>query len=538
MKSTPPSTTVLEAWRRDIGEGSVIAEAELLADYTLNTGAMQRRVVAVLKPGSLEEVQKVVATANAYKVPLYPISCGKQWGMGSRLPANDDAAIVDLGRMNRIIEVNAQYHYAVVEPGVTQRQLLDRIAAENLPLMLNVTGATSDTSLIGNTMDRGIGYFDSRAHGISNMQVVLGNGETIQTGFGHYANAKTKNLYHHGIGPSLDGLFPQANFGIVTSACIDLMPKPDEHMAAIIKIDSEEKLPLLVDALVQLRSRSVFLTVAHIGNRERSYITLAPLLYEQLVEAGEPASAATRDKAVRMLEESGFGPWSAAIGVLGTKAQLKLAKKEIRAAVAGFAKSMFLNDTLVECAKAVAEKLVFIPAVRKQLMMLKAVEPVYGFTRGEATDESLKAVYWSAGDFEHLAEPDPGRSNSGLLFCLPIIPASGNAVHEVVRDTRDVFARHGFEAAITVNLMSTKAMEGVVSLAFDRRNEEQTQAAHACIQEMEARYMEQGYPPYRVGINSMHHVVDENDPFWRTVRDLKQTLDPNGIIAPGRYNLV
>jgi len=50
--------------------------------------------------------------------------------------------------------------------------------------------------------------------------------------------------------------------------------------------------------------------------------------------------------------------------------------------------------------------------------------------------------------------------------------------------------------------------------------------------------MEQGYPPYRVGINSMHHVVHENDPFWRTVRDLKKGLDPNGIIAPGRYNLV
>ena len=63
-------------------------------------------------------------------------------------------------------------------------------------------------------------------------------------------------------------------------------------------------------------------------------------------------------------------------------------------------------------------------------------------------------------------------------------------------------------------------------------------AAQACIQEMEARYMEQGYPPYRVGINSMHHVVREDDPFWRTVRDLKKVLDPNGIIAPGRYNLV
>ncbi|MBC8874426.1 MAG: hypothetical protein H8E44_33740 [Planctomycetes bacterium] len=35
----------------------------------------------------------------------------------------------------------------------------------------------------------------------------------------------------------------------------------------------------------------------------------------------------------------------------------------------------------------------------------------------------------------------------------------------------------------------------------------------------------------------MHHVVNEKDPLWQTVRDLKKVLDPNGIIAPGRYSL-
>ena len=176
MENSLPATTAIEAWERDIGENSVIADAEFLETYTESVCASQRQVVAVLMPGSLEDVQKVVATANAHKIPLYPISCGKQWGMGSRLPVKDGAAIVDLGRMNRIIEVNAQYHYAVVEPGVTQRQLLDHIKENNLPLMLNVTGSTSDTSLIGNAMDRGVGYFDSRAPGLSNMQVVLGTG--------------------------------------------------------------------------------------------------------------------------------------------------------------------------------------------------------------------------------------------------------------------------------------------------------------------------------------------------------------------------
>ena len=411
------ASIAIEAWSRALGSDAVLSDFQTLEHYTNSACASQRDVVAVLKPSSLEQVQQIVAVANEHQIHLYPISGGKQWGMGSRLPVQDGAAIVDLSGMNRIIEVNAQFHYAVVEPGVTQRQLLDHIKENDLPLMLNVTGSTSDTSLIGNAMDRGVGYFDSRAHGISNMEIVLGNGSTIQTGFGHFSGAQTKNLYQHGIGPSLDGLFPQGNFGIVTSACIDLMPQPDAQMAAILKIDDEKKLPLLIDALVKLRTRNIYTTIAHVGNRERSYITLAPLIYEQLVKDGEPENEVTRNKAVQMLEDGGFGPWSAAIGVLGTKEQLHLAKKEIKKAVSGFASTIFLNDALMARAKSLLMSLSFIPALKKQLIMLNAVEPVYRFTRGEATDKSLKAVYWAAGDFQRLEEPNPGsfRQRSHVL---------------------------------------------------------------------------------------------------------------------------
>ncbi|WP_372794569.1 FAD-binding oxidoreductase [Pontiella sp.] len=531
-------STAIEAWKTTLGADAVIDDVQALENYTRSVCGSSRSVFAVLKPTTHEQVERLVEIANANLTPLYPISRGKQWGMGSKLPVKDGAAIVDLSGMNRILEVNDQFHYCVVEPGVTQRQLLDYIEEHDLKLMLNVTGSTSDTSLIGNALDRGVGYFDSRADGISNMKIVLGSGKTIQTGFGHFPGAQTQNLYRHGIGPELDGLFPQGNFGIVTSACIDLMPKPEAHMAAIVKIADEKELPKLIDALVRLRSRNIFTTIAHVGNRERSYITLAPLLYEQLVAGGEPEGEATRAKAVQTLEKGGFGPWSAAIGVLGNAAQLKLARKEIRKAVSGFAKPMFLNDRLLANAESLLSKLSFMPAMNLQLMLLRAVEPVYGYTRGEATDKSLRSVFWAAGDFQRLEQPDPDQSDSGIMFCLPIIPAFGPTVLEVVQDTSATFAKYGFEAAITVNLMDTKSMEGVVSLSFDRRDAAQREKALACIREMEARYIEQGFPPYRVGINSMDQIVREDDPFWQTVRDLKRALDPNGIMAPGRYNLI
>lgn len=528
----------IEAWTLELGAAHVVCAPEELNPYLDSVCASVRQIPVVLKAFNERQVQAIVKTANRFKVSLYPISCGRQWGMGSKLPVMDGAALVDLSGMNRIHEVNVQHRFAIVEPGVTQQQLQNYIKKHELPLMFNVTGAPSCTSLIGNAMDRGVGYFKSRAEEISNMRIVLGHGEIIQTGFGHYQNAVTANLFPAGIGPSLDGLFMQGSFGIVTSACMALMHKPEKHMAAVIKIDADEKLPGLIDALVNLRVRGVITTIAHVGERNRLFYTLAPLIYEQLIKAGKSEGEATRNEAEQMIETGGFGPWSASVGVLGNRAQLRLARTEIRKAVKGFAQVMFLSDRLYRNARVLSDLFAFVPFVRRQRMLLNASEPIYALTRGETTDESVKALYWAAGDYSSLETVNPDHSDSGILFCLPILPAIGSAVAEVVDDVRRIFAGYGFDAAITVNLINTNAMESVISLSFNRQDAKQTRLAHECIQEMEARFMAQGYPPYRVGINSMHHVVREGDTFWRAVSDIKAALDPNGIISPGRYNLI
>lgn len=248
--------------------------------------------------------------------------------------------------------------------------------------MLNVTGSTSTTSMIGNALDRGVGYFDSRADGISNMIVVLGNGATIQTGFGHFEGARTANLYPHGIGPSLDGLFLQGDFGIVVSACIDLMPAPEQCMTAVVRIDSEEKLGPVIDGMIALRKNGIFHTIVHIGNRARSYILLAPMLYQILMREGGAPGPEMRAQAVTMLEEAGFGPWSAGVGIFGTREQLKYARRAIRRMFRGIAKITFLDDCFIRLAKTASDLLAWIPFVRKQRMLLQAIEPTYGFTQG------------------------------------------------------------------------------------------------------------------------------------------------------------
>jgi 4-cresol dehydrogenase (hydroxylating) len=531
----PRPEKAVAAWEAVVGAEHLYT-GERLAPLLDSVCGLTREVPCLLRPGSTAEVQQIVEIANRFKVPVYPVSCGRNWGMGSRLPIRDGCAIIDLCRMNRILEVNPQHHYAVIEPGVTQRQLYEYIQQHRLPLMINVTGSTADTSLIGNSMDRGVGYFYSRAENLSNLEVVLGNGKILRTGFGHFEQAQTANIYRYGVGPWLDGLFAQGNFGIVTRATFDLMPARPAHLAAIMKIDNPAKLPEFIDRLARLKHDGVIETVVHVGNQTRSEITLAPLVYDQLIARGGKPGPELKARAKALLAKEGFGPWSAIAGVLGTPARLKSARKDIRKALKGVAQTVFLNDFLVQTADRISAPLRSIPFVRNKRVLLHAIQPLYEITKGVPTDAPVKSTYWPVGDDYALNELNPDRSRSGLLYCLPILPIDGTTVAQVMKETEEHFRRHGFDAAITVNLMDSKAMECVVSLCFARDDAEQKAAAHRCIQEMEKHYVQAGWPPYRLGIDSMHQVLTR-DNFWDTPADLKQVLDPEKIMAPGNYSL-
>jgi hypothetical protein len=73
-------------------------------------------------------------------------------------------------------------------------------------------------SVIGNTVDRGVGYTPYGDHfGMHcGFEIVLANGEVMRTGMGAMPGSNTWQLFPYGFGPYADGLFTQSNFGIVT----------------------------------------------------------------------------------------------------------------------------------------------------------------------------------------------------------------------------------------------------------------------------------------------------------------------------------
>jgi 4-cresol dehydrogenase (hydroxylating) len=530
-------TDATRAFREVLGASHVCIDLETRQAYEANVGGSAREISMVLRPEDADQVRRIVVIANEYRVPLYPISRGCNWGLGSRLPARDGCAVIDLSRMNRIIAVDPEHAYAIIEPGVSQGQLYDHLVAEDLPLMLNVTGAGRQASLIGNALERGIGYFSSRADSLSGMEVVLGNGELIRTGFGHFDSARTTHLYRHGIGPSLDGIFAQSNFGIVTRAGIELIPKPPRQMACIAGLADSASLGRLVDALGELRKLGLITTVVHIGNQARTRITLTPLIVDYLRDRSEADDISLQKAAEDIMRQESFGAWSAVIGLHGTRGQLAETQKWIRRKLRGIASTDFITDANLATFIKISKALSFLPLFQRKLAILHAVKPLHGLTAGIPTDAALKSVYFGAEEKvpgDDTANPD--ASKAGLIFVAPFIPLSGRAAINVVALTERIFSQHRFVPYITLNIIDAKSAEAVINLAFRRDDKARVEAAHQCVAELETALINQGYPPYRVGPDSMSRVVSDNS-FWRTAAKLKSALDPNGIIAPGRYDL-
>jgi 4-cresol dehydrogenase (hydroxylating) len=367
---------------------------------------------------------------------------------------------------------------------------------------------------------------------------VLGNGDIVRTGFRHVPESKISYIYRHGLGPSLDGLFFQSNYGIVTSAGFDLIPARAHHRAMVVSARREEDLEDLVDALSRLRKQNIIQTVVHVGNRNRSSITLTPLVYSFLVEQGHPDNENTKALADSIVEREGFGPWGAVAGLFGTRRQIRCMQEEIRRALRGLADVRFLGDAGIARGRAVLSRFSFLDVCRRKRAVLHAVEALYGLSKGIPTDAALKSVSWPIGVLPGSGGTDLDQGRGGILYCVPFIPSSGTRAREVVRRTEEVFGAHGFTPYITLNLVDGKAMEGVINLAFDREDRGRATEAHACVEELLLRFMKDGYLPYRVGVQTMEKILDEKDPYWKVVRDLKQVFDPNNIIAPGRYNLV
>jgi 4-cresol dehydrogenase (hydroxylating) len=142
---------------------------------------------AAVVPTSVEQVQAIVRIANEHRIPLYPIATGKNLGYGGSAPNLSGSVVVDMKRMNRVLEVDDRRGFALVEPGVSYFDLYRHIEERGLKVWIDCPDPGWG-SPVGNALDHGVGYtfgaFRDHFGSHCGMEVVLPKGELLRTGMG------------------------------------------------------------------------------------------------------------------------------------------------------------------------------------------------------------------------------------------------------------------------------------------------------------------------------------------------------------------
>ena len=211
--------------------------------------------------------------------------------------------MLDLRGMNKIISVDAELCTALVEPGVTYRQIVDYINGNKLDLWMSFPASNKLGGPVGNTLDRGVGFNRNGEH-IANfcgLEVVTANGDVIRTGLGGVGEGQAWQSYRWGFGPWVDGIFSQSNLGVVTKMGLWLMKKPEKSVLLMATWEDEEAFAAGCVAGTALKRDGTFDAGVNAGD---SWYGIAQTLKRSDLYQGKDAIPGRRSRQVPQGEQS------------------------------------------------------------------------------------------------------------------------------------------------------------------------------------------------------------------------------------------
>jgi 4-cresol dehydrogenase (hydroxylating) len=506
----PPNLTdarfdaALAAFAGVVGEGWVLAtdqHRQTYADIYAPGPEDQWPPSAAVAPASVEEVREVVRIANRFKTPLWTISRGKNLGYGAAAPRLPGTIVLDLGRMNRIREVDPELGYCVVEPGVSFFDLYEHLRRNEYPLLMSVPG-NAWGSVMGNALDHGVGYtpYGLNARQICGMEVVMPDGGLMRTGMGAMENNHAAHLFPFNYGPSWDQMFTQSNFGVVTSMGLWLMPEPASSLQLSAAIPNEDDIGWVIDTLAPLKisgliDQSIFIP---------SWLGKIVLL-GQRKDFWDRPGAIPEWRVQELLKEHELGYWDVSLRLYGEEPVVRA-----KAGIVNEAFSRHLDAPLAE-------------------EWWHRGDPVntYDATMGVPSAVALQMGDWVGGRSAHL-----GFS--------PVVPANSKHVMGQLKLSRELIAKYDldFYASFT---MGGRFCNNINMLMYDRDDAEGVAKVKALFDELIVKTQAAGYGEYRTHLNWMDAVAasyDFNDnAMTRYNERVKDALDPNGIISPGKQGI-
>ena len=496
-------TKAVNEFKKILGDENVFISSEDLTPYTKVLVPIKKKnhmPSAVLVPHTVEEIQAIMGVCNKYLVPIWTFSTGKNFGYGSAMPAKAGTALMDLRRMNKIIEVNKELGYALVEPGVTYQMLHDYIQEHKLGLWLSCPAPSAIVGPVGNTMDRGVGYTPYGEHFLfqCGMELVLADGQVLRTGMGGLKDSNSWQVFKWGFGPTLDGIFTQSNYGVCTKMGFWLMPEPPAYKPFCISFPDDTDIVEIVDTLRPLRIANIIPNAFTIANT--SY-EAASVVNRSDYHKGDGHITAAELK--QLQKDKKMGAWNVYAALYGDPVSIEHNWNIVKSVFADNKKAKFYTE----------DELGDDPIFKYRAKLM----------RGDPTLQEFSLYNWKGG--------------GGSMWFAPVSPAEGK--HTLVQQelATKIMNKYGFDY-VGEFIVGWRDMHHIVDLLFNKNDPAEMQRAKECYTELVQEFAKLGYGVYRTHVGAMEEVGDTYGPVIKDVfHKLKKALDPNNILAPGKSGI-
>jgi alkyldihydroxyacetonephosphate synthase len=224
-----------------IGRECVFVDEEILQMHSYDTwpvatkwkqqGKQTHRPDLVVRPTTVEQIEKMLSWANQNHIPVTP------WGLGSSVTGaplvSRGGIMLDMSAMQQVLEVNTTNLWVKVQAGMLGIELEQRLNAQGFTL--NHSPQSLDRSSVGGWIStRATGQFSSRYGGIEDLVVafsaVLPTGEFVQTPF----------VPRAAIGPDIRHIFmvAEGTMGVITDVTLKIFPLPEVRILETLRFTS------------------------------------------------------------------------------------------------------------------------------------------------------------------------------------------------------------------------------------------------------------------------------------------------------------
>lgn len=255
---TPPHAEAVAALQAAIGREHVLLAESELRFYAQDVHHAATPPLAVARPGTAEDVLAILRIAGERGLVVVPRGGGMSYTRGY-LADRRDAVVLDLTRMNRVLEINVADGWVTVECGATWKQLHDALAPHGVrtPFWGPLSGLRST---VGGAISQGALFLGSGTHGavgesVLGLDVALGDGTIARVGA--HANARGTPFFRQ-FGPDLSAMFTHdcGALGIKLRATLRLVPVPAELRHASFSVPDARRLFALMADVARERLAS------------------------------------------------------------------------------------------------------------------------------------------------------------------------------------------------------------------------------------------------------------------------------------------